>query len=80
MTPQLLTGVDALAANADLDPALGQDRLVKRFRHEDSTGAFEGGLPSVAQATPARHSTATAHLLRKHLPRNAAFEDKQNAG
>lgn len=38
-----------------------------------------GRLP-VAQPSPARHPGAAAHLLRQHLPRDAALEHKQDAG
>ena len=34
----------------------------------------------VAQATPARHPRSALEFLRKHLPRNAAAKDEDNAG
>jgi hypothetical protein len=37
------------------------------------------GLP-VAQAVPAGHATATAHLLRQVLPRQAGLEDEDDPG
>jgi hypothetical protein len=37
-----------------------------------------GGVP-IAQPPPARHPRTAAHLLRQHLPGNAALEHKQNA-
>jgi len=32
------------------------------------------------QASPATHTRAAAHFLRQHLPRDAALQDKQDAG
>ena len=37
------------------------------------------GLLPVPQPPPARHPAAAAHLLRSHLPGNAALEDEQDA-
>ena len=34
----------------------------------------------IAQAPPASHPRPAPEFLREHLPRNAAAEDKQNAG
>ena len=34
----------------------------------------------IAQAAPTRHPRPAPEFLREHLPRNAAAEDKQNAG
>ena len=40
----------------------------------------DAGLLPIAQATPAGHSAAAAHFLRKVLPRDTSLEDKQDPG
>jgi hypothetical protein len=48
----------------------------------DTSGAKIGPvlrLLPVAQATPARHSRPAPEFLRKHLPRNTAAKDEDNA-
>ena len=37
-------------------------------------------LLPIPQTSPACHARTASHLLRQHLPRNAAFQHKQDAG
>src|SRR4051812_21095100 len=40
----------------------------------------DAGLLPIAQPAPAARPAAAAHLLREHLPRDAALEDEEDAG
>ena len=51
---------------------LGQERGVELLP--------DPGVVPIAEAPPAGHAGAAAHLLREHLPRNAGLQDKENAG
>jgi hypothetical protein len=51
---------------------LGEQRLVQLLEH--------AGLVPVAQASPADHATAAAHLRRQVFPAAAGLEHEQDAG
>src|SRR5205085_413530 len=72
-------GAEALAVHAALVPV---DALLLPDPLEQRVQELLPDAPAlpVPQPAPARHTGATAHFLRQHLPRDAAVQDEDNPG